>query len=323
MTRRLQRSSTLAFLSTLCLVQAGCSSKDSATAPPPFTPPTHFAVFTSTRDGTHNYITDLDGSGAAKFVIGTASGIVDRRPSITASAVLLVYQSAPGRGGSEDVFGFNRTSGSVIDDSNVNTTANETDPYVSLDGQRVAFVRDTLGQKRIRLYDTQNLRFIPLPNLPGAGGNDWQPALDGVGGRIAFVSDRNGNADVFVYDVGTQSLRVLPLLVSAGDDVEPSVSGNARFIGFASNRSGGLGGYDLLMLDMNTNLLVTLTANSAANDRDPSVSSDGNRIHFVSDRAGGTGGRDLWLYTHTAGSVTRVTNQNSTAEDYDPVIVWP
>ena len=53
------------------------------------------------------------------------------------------------------------------------------------------------------------------------------------------------------------------------------------------------------------------------------MSSDGNRIHFASDRAGGAGGRDLWLYTHSAGSVVRVTNQNSTAEDYDPVIVWP
>src|SRR6185436_16219887 len=121
-----------------------------------------------------------DGSGAAKFVIGTGSGVVDRHPSITGSGVLLVFQSSPGRGGSEDVFGFNRTSGSVIDDDNVNTTASETDPYVSLDGQRVAFVRDTLGEKRIRLYDTPSQRLIPLPNLPGVSGNDSQPALDGA-----------------------------------------------------------------------------------------------------------------------------------------------
>lgn len=321
MTRRIQLFYSLAVLIALGFAQTGCSK--STTAPPPVAPPVHFAVFTSTRDGTHNYITDLDGSGAAKFVISTASGVVDRHPSINESGSLLVFQSSPGRGGSEDVFGFNRSSGSVIDDSNVNTTANETEPYLSLDGQRVAFVRDTLGQKRIRLYDTQNLLLIPLPNLPGASGNDWQPALDGTGSRIAFVSDRNGNADVFVYDVGTQTLRTLPLLVSAGDDVEPSVSGNGRYVAFASDRSGGLGGYDVLMLDMNTNQLVTLTANSTSNDRDPSVSSDGSRIHFVSDRAGGAGGRDLWLYNHAAGTVVRVTNQNSTAEDYDPVIVWP
>ena len=321
MTRRLQFCCSFAVLIALCSAQSGCSK--SSTAPPPATPPVHFAVFTSTRDGTHNYITDLDGSGAAKFVLGTGAGIVDRHPSITESGALLVYQSSPGRGGSEDVLGFNRSSGILIDDDNVNTTANETDPYLSLDGHRVAFVRDTLGQKRIRLYDTQNLRLIPLPNLPGASGNDWQPALDRLGGRIAFVSDRNGNADVFVYDVGTQTLRNLPLLVSPGDDVEPSVSGNGRYIGFASNRSGGLGGYDVLVLDMNTNLLVPLTANSTASDRDPSVSNDGSRIHFVSDRAGGAGGRDLWLYTHPAGPVVRVTNQNSTVEDYDPVIIWP
>lgn len=317
---------SLALLITLGVAQAGCSSnKAPTTVTPPA--PTHFVVFTSDRTRTagayHNYITDLDASGAAEFAFGNGTGIVDRHPSITADGNLLVYQSSPGRGGSQDVFGFNRASGALTDDDNVNTTANETDPYLSLNGRRLAFVRDTLGQKRIRLYDTQTQALVPLTNLPGTSGGDWQPALDEAGGRIAFVSDRNGNADVFVYDVGTQSLRTVPLLLSAGDDVEPSLSGNGRYVVFASDRVGGLGGYDLALVDLNTNLAVTVTtANSVSNDRDPSVSYDGTRIHFVSDRTGGAGGKDLWLYHRTAGSVVRVTNQNSASDDFDPVIVW-
>jgi len=315
---------SLNLLIVLCVAQPGCSSKSTPTEP--VAAPTHFAVFTSDRNGAtgayRNFFTDLDGAGATQFVLGTAAGIVDRHPSITADGNLLVFQSSPGRNGSQDVFGFNRGSGGIVDDDNVNTSANETDPYVSLNGHRVAFVRDTLGLRRIRLYDTQTQTLIPLTNLPGTSGSDWQPALDELGARIAFVSDRNGNADVFVYDVSAQSLMPLPLLVSPGDDIEPSVSGDGRFVGFASDRTGGLGSYDLYLLDLNSNLLVTLTANTASSDRDPSVSYDGTRIHFVSDRAGGSGGRDLWLYNRTDVSVVRVTNQNSPATDFDPVIVW-
>jgi len=307
----------------LLLTLIGCSPKgDSPTAPPP-PPPTHFTVFTSTRSGTHNFITDLDGSGATQFVLGTGTGIVDTHPSITLNGNLLVYQSSPGRGGSSDVFGFNRITGLIIDDDSVNTTAAETDPYLSLDGRQLAFVRGAPGQRHIRLFDTQARVFHTLTNLAGVSGEDWQPALDGLGARIAFVSDRNGNADVFVYDVGTQTLRSLPLLTSPDDDVEPSVSGDGRFVAFASNRAGGLGGYDLYLLDLNTNTLVPLTANSSSNDRDPSLSQDGTHIQFVSDRAGGAGGRDVWLYDRTTGSVVRVTDQNSSADDFDPVMVWP
>ena len=320
------RIRSVLLVATIGVLPGGCSKNSSPTSPTPPAPPTHFAVFASDRTraaGTYRiYITDLDGSGATQFSFSTASGVVDRHPSIVSDGHLLAFQSSPGRGGSQDVFGYNRNTGALIDDDNVNTNANETDPYLSLDGRRLAFVRDTLGYRRIRLYDTQAGTLVPLTNLPGTIGSDWQPALDEVGSRIAFVSDRNGNADVFVYDVGTQVLRTVPLLVSPGDDTEPSLSGDGRYVAFASDRTGGSGGYDVYLVDLNTNLAVVVTNNSSANDRDPSLSFDGTRIHFVSDRAGGSGGKDLWLYDRVAGSVVRVLDQNSVSDDFDPVMVW-
>src|SRR5262245_22473579 len=102
------------LLAGVCVLQAGCSSKNSPTQPVTPPAPTHFAVFSSDRTRTvgtyRNYITDLDVSGAAEFSFGTATGIIDRHPSITQDGHLLAFQSSPGRGGSQDVFGFNRAS---------------------------------------------------------------------------------------------------------------------------------------------------------------------------------------------------------------------
>lgn len=314
------------LLGILSLAAAGCS-KSSPNAPTSSPSPTRFTVFASDRGRAagnyRNYVTGHDVPGTNIFVIGTTSGIVDKHPSITESGALLVYQSSPGRGGSEDVFGYNTESGQVTDDSNVNTVANETDPYISLDGRRLAFVRDTLGTRHIRLYDTQGQRLIALTRLDGASGtNDWAPALDASGARIVFVSDRLGGPDIFVYTVGSQTLSTFASLSSDSADIEPSISGNGRYVCFASSRAGGLGGYDLVLFDLIAGQLVTLTGNSSAADRDPSISYDGSRIQFASTRSGGLGGMDLWMLDRPGGMVSQVSGQNSSATDVDPVLVW-
>jgi len=263
---------------------AGCSGK-STTAPKPTpspTPsPTRFTVFASDRGRTtgyfRNFITGLDGSGTSGFVFGTGSAIVDRHPSITADGNLLVYQSAPGRGGSQDVFGYSRATDHFTDDANVNTNANESRPYT---------------------------------------------ALDQLGQRMAFVSDRNGNPDVYLYQITTQTLTIVAAMASDSADIEPSISGNGRYVCFASTRAGGQGAYDLVLVDSSTGQLVALPGNSAASDRDPSISSDGMHIQFASDRPGGLGRMDLWLLDRANGTVQEVNGQNSAADDVDPVIVW-
>jgi Tol biopolymer transport system component len=329
LTRGLRILHALAVLAALIAGVSGCSKNSTApqTTPQATPAPTKFSVFASDRNRLagvfHNYVTGLDVPGTYAFTFGTGTAIVDRHPSISEDGHLFVYQSSPGRGGSQDVFMFNRATGVFTDDPSVNTNANETDPYLSLNGRRLAFVREILGVKRIQLYDTQTRTFIGLPGIEGsASSNDWAPALDEQGLRLAFVSDRNGNPDVFVYRVSTHALSAYAPLASASDDIEPSISGSGRYVAFASDRTGGLGGYDLYLFDLTTQLLVAVPGNSVASDRDPSISFDGSHLQFASDRAGGLGGMDVWLLDLAAGTVQAVSGQNSSAADVDPVIVW-
>lgn len=323
----------LAVLAALLAGLTGCSKNSTApktnpqTNPQTAPVPTKFTVFASDRNHLagvyHNYVTGLDVAGTYAFTFGTGTAIVDRHPSISEDGRLFVYQSSPGRGGSQDVFMFNRATGAFTDDPNVNTNANETDPYLSLNGRRLAFVRQILAVKRIQLYDTQTRTFIDLPGIEGsASSNDWAPALDEQGLRLAFVSDRNGTPDVFVYRVSTHLLSAYPPLGSASDDLEPSISGNGRYVAFASDRAGGVGDFDLYLFDLTTQLLVAVPGNSVASDRDPSISFYGSHLQFASNRAGGLGGMDVWLLDRTGGTVQAVSGQNSSAADVDPVIVW-
>ncbi len=311
------------------LAAAGCSRKSPAA--PIVPPPTRFVVFSSDRNRTAgNYRSQLaymDGSGTFTFNFNNSATVVDRRPSITQDGNLLCYETGPGKAGSEDVILYRRSPAAVLPDTaTLNTAADETDPYISLDGSRVAFVRDTLGVKRIRLYSLTAHAYIPLPGLEAGGStNDWQPALDAKGARLAFTSDRNGNNDVFVYQVPTASLLSTPLSSSPDDDIEPALSGNGQFLAWASNRAGGAGGYDVYILDLNTSLLVNVPGNSAGDDRGPSLSNDGVYMVFVSDfsRPGALGGLDLWTQNIVNGIVSQVGGLSSPADDFAPVLVWP
>ena len=103
-------------LAALCLlIPTGCSKKPTA---PTIPGPTRFVVFSSDRGRTagsyRDWIATLDGGGASQFNLGSGVAIVDRHPSITQDGRTLAYQSAPGRGGSQDVFLLNRSVALVL-----------------------------------------------------------------------------------------------------------------------------------------------------------------------------------------------------------------
>ena len=303
---------------------AGCGGDESSPTQPDTFTPTKFTVFTSDRGRAagayRNYISGLDDAGTFAFTFGTGTANVDRSPSISEDGRTLAFQSSPGTGGSEDVFLFDRVSGILTDDPNLNTAANETDPFLSLDGRRLAFVRDTLGDRRVRLYNLQTRRFIPLPGIEaGAGTNDTAPTLDETGQRIAFVSTRGGSNDVLVYMVATATLLEPEFMADPLDDLEPSISGDGHYVCFSSNRLNGAGGYDLYMLDLNTILPVPMP-NSGANERDPALSYAGTHVQFVAP--GAQGGLDLFLLDRAVGTPTQVNGQSGPTDDLSPVMVW-
>lgn len=316
----------VAFVGLLVAMAApACSKKPTA---PNVPGPTRFVVFASDRGraagSTRNFFTTLDNAGASQITPRTPVGLVDAHPSITTDGRVLCYESSPGRGGSKDVLLYNRSSNSLTDDANVNTTADETDPQISLDGTRLVFVRDTLGLSAIRLYDLVNKRFIPLPGLAAPGFSDYEPAIDSRGLRIAFTTNRTGSLDVMVYRMNTLALDPASALQSSGGDIEPGLSGDGRYVAFASNRVSGTD-YDIFFYDLNTDLLVALpgNTNSPNNDRDPTVSNDGSIVVFSSNRSAGHGGYDLWNLNRLAGVLTQPSGEVSTEDDLEPFLVWP
>lgn len=321
------RSSVVCAAALGLLAICGCSKRPTA---PPISAPTRFLVFSSDRGRVagsfRNFVGTLEGSTEQENPRGGLARVIDRHPSLTADARLLAFTSQDSATGNWNVFLYDRSGNTVINDPNVNSALDEVDPCITLDGSHLAFVRDSAGTRHIRFYDLATHTFVPLPGLEAPGFSDWEPSLDQAGHRIAFTTNRDGSTDVMVYQLATHSLITSPLLADpAAGDQQPGISGDGRFVAFSSNRAGSVGGFDLYVFDLNNSLLVPLpgNTNSGADDTDPSMSVDGSNLIFVSNRLDGSGGWDLWNLDRVGAVLKQVNGLSSSADDLEPALVWP
>src|SRR5436305_13584076 len=134
------------------------------------------------------------------------------------------------------------------------------------------------------------------------------PAVSSDGNLIAFAGwSRPGGPGpgyhVFLFDKSAKKLVDLPGLNSqAFDDRMPALSGDGRFLAFASNRKGGAGLTDLYLYDRQEGKLLPLPGvNTKSSELEASLSADGSLLAFASERPDGLGGRDIYLFDRTAG----------------------
>ena len=124
------------------------------------------------------------------------------------------------------------------------------------------------------------------------------------GQRIVFASDRDGGSGG--SDLWQAVLRdgrwqdAAPLALNTGDnEVEPAFSADGAWLHFASDRSGGPGGFDIYRAPVQGGAVGAAEAvpgavNTAGHERAPMPSPDGSRLLFASDGHGGAGGLDLF-----------------------------
>lgn len=320
------RSAALAAL--LALAAAGCSSDSGSVTGSGDAGGTRLVVFASDRGvATGQY--DLYVWDADKIEFRDQRGLnttfAERHPTISTDGRFIAFQSDRGLGTSDDIYMYDRYNAGFVSLPGLNTADAEAEPVFTGDGLRLAFAQG-VTQRRIRLYDGQSKQLVPLPGLDttGVAYGDWSPAPNRDGGLIAFVSDRNGTRDVFVYHRYQKRLLDLPQLRSGGNDEDPYLAPNGRFLVFSSDRGGS---YDLYLMEfaVRDTTLTPLTATNTAlsDERNPVMSESGNVVVFQSNRADGIGGWDIWNHDRLSGQVGQGPGYSGATADIEPSVRWP
>ncbi len=157
---------------------------------------------------------------------------------------------------------------------------------------------------------TGSLQFVDAAGASIANGSSQHPSISADGGSVAFDAaatnllaegeDSNGVADVYVRGLDGSGLERVSVSSSGeqanGPSFYPALSGNGRFVAFASDATNLVGGdtneaTDVFVHDRETGqtTLVSVSSSGTQGDDDSSpawpasFSADGSRIAFLSD----------------------------------------
>ena len=288
----------------------------------------HLVAYVAERGGNSDIgLYDLDAGGFRGLPNLNSTTAADLEPVISEDGYLLAFtsqrSSGLGSAGGTDICIYGRGSEALLDVPNLNTADNESAPRFAYDNIKLAFVRDSSGWKRVRLYDPRGDSLVSAPGITSVGAwHDDRPAPDLHGDRIAFVSDRSGASHVYVWN-RSGGIAAPAGLVTDGLDAEPSLSSNGRWLAFASTRTGGAGGWDVFLYDLTNSTFVPLPRlNSAGDERFPAVNAAGTRVMFQA-RATAGDDWDLWSYTLSDSTSRQPTNLSSSTEnDTQPYLRW-
>jgi Tol biopolymer transport system component len=214
--------------------------------------------------------------------------------------------------------------GAPVNFTAVNSSADDLCPAAHRNGRTFLFASTRAGGcGGSDLYTTRRheTRGWAVPSNLGCGLNsvadEAGPSL--VASELYFSSTRaggvtaegvgavSGDGDIYrshVDDGVFHAPAVVAALSTSANDLRPNLSRDGLEVFFDSNRSGGLGGFDLWS---STRASVSApwapptnlgsAVNSSVNDLRPTLSWDGQTLYFGSFRAGGEGSQDLYVTT--------------------------
>jgi len=281
------------------------------------------------------FLLDLDTS-MLKGLPGIITTAPERHPSISSDGRFIAYQVDRGLGDRIEVY--DRRNQTVDKMTEANTGVAQREPAFSGDGGKLVFTQVPGGGSftRIRLFNGPTRSFIALPGIDTTGTyNDYSPTANYDASLIAFVSTRiTGTPHVYIYDRGRGAVLGGPKLDtdlrSGNNDIDPSFSQYGQFLAFASDRAGGIGGYDVCLVEFRNSgtqvdtLFDNLTiANTLNDERHPAVSSQGRYIVFQSQRPAGQGRQDLWDFDRSSNTVSQPPGLGSAGDDIEPSVKRP
>ena len=227
-------------------------------------PPT--IVFDLLRDGNRDiYKAALDGGDLARLTTDPAD---DVRPTAAGATVVFVSY----RDGRGALYAVPLAGGP--DHRLAVATGEESDPALSPDGRRLAYVESDGGAPKLWLADADGGNAARATTGFGFPGSvevspTWAPAGD----RVAFVATAYGNAGLFQLLTGAGAIS--PLTNDATPDVEPAWSADGGRIAFASERNGATNVYVLEVANGSVSRLST----GPGTDGEPAWLGDGRLVY--------------------------------------------
>jgi len=183
------------------------------------------------------------------------------------------------------------------------------------DGQYMIFAaydHSKGGLGRTDLFSAEK-KYGVWQNIQNLGPNvnspywDSQPTLSSDGNTLFFASDRPGGygeTDIYMCtrtrEGWTQATNLGPVINSAYDDMSPVIASDNKTLTFASNRPGGLGGFDIYVAKFRLNSFTQPKnagepINSASDEFFYVVKPNSDIAYFSSDRPGGEGALDIYM----------------------------
>jgi Tol biopolymer transport system component len=117
----------------------------------------------------------------------------------------------------------------------LNSPYDESSAQIS--GRYITFVSDRRGSPDVYLFDFNDRRLIPLPNLNRFDTITSDPAVSENGQYIAFAGSREGRLGIYLYNRTTQQVRLVTRNLNA-EVRNPSLSADGGRIAFEVNSEG-------------------------------------------------------------------------------------
>jgi Tol biopolymer transport system component len=315
---------------TAGMAAAGCSNQETSPSSLCDNEGDYLIAFASDRAtiGQYDiYLFDAESAGFRLLKDLNSVSASDSSPALSRDGQLLAFVRNPGSSGGTDIYMYERLSCSYVSLPGLSSAGDETEPVFSGDTRRLAFVRDTLGHRRIRMMDGSARTFVPLPGLQEpAAYDDWAPAPDSTGDRVVFVSDREGSPRLYLYDRAQQTVDSLPeLRVPGARDLDPTLTPNGLYLGFASDRAGGVGGFDIYLVHLDAVPRVPespANLNTSGDERRPRLGHAGDYIAYQGQSADSTGW-NVHYYSRAGAVVISPAALGRSSSDVQPSVRLP